>query len=51
LIGISNVLSAVEPLLLALMVKVAVPTVVGVPDIVFPEKESPPVAPLELTKL
>jgi hypothetical protein len=43
LIGTSNVLSAISPLLLALMVKVATPAVVGVPEIVLPETVRPPV--------
>jgi hypothetical protein len=51
LIGTVKVLSVVNPLLLALMVKVAVPAVVGVPEIVLPETVRPPVAPLELTRL
>jgi hypothetical protein len=51
LIGIVNVLSVEKPLLSALIVKVAVPAVVGVPEIVLPEKDNPPVAPLELTRL
>jgi hypothetical protein len=36
-----NALSADELLLKALIVKFAVPTVVGVPDMVFPEKDRP----------
>jgi hypothetical protein len=49
--GTVKVLSVVKPLLLALIVKVAVPAVVGVPEIVLPEKDRPPVAPLELKRL
>jgi hypothetical protein len=51
LIGTLKVLSVVKPLLSALMVKVATPAVVGVPEIVLPETVRPPVAPLELTRL
>jgi hypothetical protein len=38
-----KVLSAIEPLLSALIVKEAVPTVLGVPEITFPEADRPPV--------
>jgi hypothetical protein len=48
---IVKVLSAVEPLLLALITKVAVPSVVGVPEITpFDARDKPP-APLELTSV
>jgi len=47
--AIVKVLSAVEPLLLALTSKVAVPSVVGVPEITpFDARDNPP-SPLELT--
>jgi hypothetical protein len=48
---IVKVLSAVEPLLLALTSKVAVPSVVGVPEITPPEERESPPAPVELTRL
>ena len=38
-----NVLSAIDPLLSALIVKFAVPTVFGVPEITLPEADNPPV--------
>jgi hypothetical protein len=43
LIGMSNVLSSVSPLLLALIVNLATPAVVGVPEIVLPETVRPAV--------
>jgi hypothetical protein len=42
-----NVLSAVAVLLLALKVKLAVPDVVGVPEMVLLSTSNPPVAPLK----
>jgi hypothetical protein len=46
-----NVLSAVEPLLSALKVKLAVPVVVGVPEMVLLVTSNPPVAPLRPMRL
>jgi hypothetical protein len=43
LIGIVKVLSVKNPLLSALIVKLATPAVVGVPEIVLPDTVSPPV--------
>jgi hypothetical protein len=43
LIGIVKVLSVLTPLLVALIVKLATPAVVGVPEIVLPETDRPPV--------
>jgi hypothetical protein len=49
LTAIVKVLSAVEPLLLALTSKVAVPSVVGVPEITPFDARDRPSSPLELT--
>jgi hypothetical protein len=51
LTAIVKVLSAVEPLLLALTSKVAVPSVVGVPEITPSDARDRPPSPLELTRI
>jgi hypothetical protein len=51
LMAIVKVLSAVEPLLLALTSKVAVPSVVGVPEITPFDARVRPSSPLELTRI